>query len=936
MVRGGKVSCKRNFKKRVRSKVRDSDDSDEDYVISDEVKDVSEDGSEDYCSSLDDYASDESFDSFVVEEIEGARKFNGSKSKDGVCGQRKTASKTSRKRGRITFVEEIEEKEENKDGEGYDAENGDGDCDFSDDEDEEFTPAKDDCSEGAEIEGMRKFNASKSKNGVCGQRKTASKTSQKRGRITCVEEIEEKEENKDDYGYDVENADGDCDYDDDEDEEFTPDKDDCSDEEEIEGMRKFNGSKSKNGVCGQREIGCKTSRKRGRVTCVEQTEGKEETKDDDYDVENGNGNEDCDYDDDKDEEFTPDEDDCSDEDEEPRVKRKKNSMKTGKQMLIGRRKSKAPKKPLGKKRRKDDGLTRKVICDDEGDFRGNAPDVRVRSKKKSGRGRRRLVVSSDSDFVSSGSPDYDYTISEEEREQVREAKELFGSLRTSLRSSSVPKKTEEGWNLCQQRKPPGRKSKEEPLGRKGKEKIEDVKTEVGKQWAKVESRCPVCKQRFTTISKPTSKPARSTAGMDLREVVIQVPERDQVYQPSEEELRSYIDPYEYVICSECHEGGDDSLMLLCDLCDSPAHTFCVGLGRQVPEGNWYCDGCRPVALGSSSSQAQECVPRQRMTNQNLPSRPSPLVHAREGIDLNLMSSPHTSFNQGFGNLSSPRFMVRSVQVASPVSGRGAPTLSGRRWIHRHIQQRLSADRMSSMAGRSNGIPTTISGGNNLFNSQIDQPRETTPQQTWTPAVGTSYHTFLEERLCDNTSPLLQSRNFFPMRITNSRQLFQDSAASSNNRPVNGMSWPGLGGTSTVSDVEQLHQCSNRSNIGTDGILLPFSVREESDNCLARVQLQSMIESHLRSLSRNVDLDHNTFKDIAQSSTQAILAACGLEHKSEICTVHPPPACPHIELTAGGPISLIKGCCSSCFDFFVGDVVKRIVDTKISNWLSLAL
>lgn len=70
----------------------------------------------------------------------------------------------------------------------------------------------------------------------------------------------------------------------------------------------------------------------------------------------------------------------------------------------------------------------------------------------------------------------------------------------------------------------------------------------------------------------------------------------------------------------------------------------------------------------------------------------------------------------------------------------------------------------------------------------------------------------------------------------------------------------------------------------------------------------------------------------------ILAACDLEHmKSEVCTVPPPSACSHMELMAGGQTSLIKGCCSSCFDSFVGDVVKRVLDTRVSSqWLRLGL
>jgi len=84
--------------------------------------------------------------------------------------------------------------------------------------------------------------------------------------------------------------------------------------------------------------------------------------------------------------------------------------------------------------------------------------------------------------------------------------------------------------------------------------------------------------------------------------------------------------------------------------------------------------------------------------------------------------------------------------------------------------------------------------------------------------------------------------------------------------------------------------------------------------------------------------HNTIKDIARSSMHTILAACDLEHlKSEVCTVPPPSACPHMELIASGQTSLIKGCCSSCFDSFVGDVVKRVLDTRVSSqWLRLGL
>ena len=86
-----------------------------------------------------------------------------------------------------------------------------------------------------------------------------------------------------------------------------------------------------------------------------------------------------------------------------------------------------------------------------------------------------------------------------------------------------------------------------------------------------------------------------------------------MYQPTEEEMSRWVDPYENGVCRECNRGGDDNLMRLCDICDSSAHTYCVGLGRQVPEGNWYCGGCRSGGEGPS---AQETVVHCRESNTN--------------------------------------------------------------------------------------------------------------------------------------------------------------------------------------------------------------------------------------------------------------------------------------------------------------------------------
>lgn len=81
--------------------------------------------------------------------------------------------------------------------------------------------------------------------------------------------------------------------------------------------------------------------------------------------------------------------------------------------------------------------------------------------------------------------------------------------------------------------------------------------------------------------------------------------------------------------------------------------------------------------------------------------------------------------------------------------------------------------------------------------------------------------------------------------------------------------------------------------------------------------------------------HSTFKDVARSSTHTILAAYGLEHRrSEVRSVPTPPICTHIERIADGQMSLMKSSCSCCFDSYARDVVRRILNTKLPNWLGI--
>ncbi|KAJ7956522.1 PHD and RING finger domain-containing protein [Quillaja saponaria] len=105
------------------------------------------------------------------------------------------------------------------------------------------------------------------------------------------------------------------------------------------------------------------------------------------------------------------------------------------------------------------------------------------------------------------------------------------------------------------------------------------------EWAKHESRCPICRQRFSTICRPPKDGVFHCAR------VVKIPVRDQVYHPNGNMTSTSVDPYAQVQCSVCHGMEDESFLLLCDLCDAAAHTYCVGLGHNVPEGDWFCNDC---------------------------------------------------------------------------------------------------------------------------------------------------------------------------------------------------------------------------------------------------------------------------------------------------------------------------------------------------------
>ncbi|KAL9273998.1 PHD and RING finger domain-containing protein [Drosera capensis] len=706
-------------------------------------------------------------------------------------------------------------------------------------------------------------------------------------------------------------------------------------DEEEKSEEKDTKSEARKTDPGTRKIGREGTRKRRR--------GKYDVEEDDEDYE---GSEDYNEDD---EEFTPDEiDSLGEEEETPRIKeiKKRRKLQEKNKVSVKRQRQrgsmKVVKKSSRKKSKKRSTLSRKRNSGNDEDFIERDPAPRHKTKRKRpAQSNKNMNAGSDSDFLSYGPSDYEFTISEEEREQVKEANRICESLGSNLRT---PKKIQDDLPICRRRSP----------CRKGKEKAEDMKiatkqvcgiclTEEGKstvrgtldccshffcfacivEWSKVETRCPLCKQRFMTISKP----ARCVTGIDLRDTVLHVPERNQVYLPSEDELRDYLDPYENVLCTECHQGGDDALMLLCDICDSPAHTYCVGLSREVPAGNWYCDGCRPAAaLASANAQAQELTPDRRTTT-DIACEQSMFENLAD-IDLNVSipETPLSQENPGVSGFSpSPRYPGGS-QMSSPVSGVGVSTLFGRRRIHRQIHNMLSTNRMGQLASRYSEVSTSDSSFPSW--SHINRGVESTAPLNRSPEVGTSLPASCMGMRGYGPSYSGTGNDPFPGMINGNRERVVLAPNSTLDSVPNGLCWSRFRGTNPVLSrpvgYEPLRPCSSsRSSLAAS---------TSSSSHDKEGELALMIRSHLRSVSGDMALSYNTFEEIAETSKNTILAVCGLENRGGTILGVEPPCCSHGEGLAGRQASMLRGCCSSCFDLFVGNVVRTVIDRKVSNWV----
>lgn len=121
-------------------------------------------------------------------------------------------------------------------------------------------------------------------------------------------------------------------------------------------------------------------------------------------------------------------------------------------------------------------------------------------------------------------------------------------------------------------------------------------------WVERANSCPICRQNFNRVKLSITLTGKcivlSQHVMDITVNIIVGPQtgeyevEDRIQRVDHEQNFLEMDLFEepQSPCLLCSESDNEEVMLLCDGCDGPFHTYCCEL-NEVPQGTWYCPFC---------------------------------------------------------------------------------------------------------------------------------------------------------------------------------------------------------------------------------------------------------------------------------------------------------------------------------------------------------
>lgn len=138
-------------------------------------------------------------------------------------------------------------------------------------------------------------------------------------------------------------------------------------------------------------------------------------------------------------------------------------------------------------------------------------------------------------------------------------------------------------------------------------------------WTQKANSCPICRQTFNLVEvydKVGGKSSRqqnflvypsfggflltNLIGNLLSEYVVEDKKQVAEFDPSAW-IDDSVEEEETTPCPICGSSDQEEVLLLCDACDAPYHTHCVGLDG-VPHTNWYCMECENDGAGANARE----------------------------------------------------------------------------------------------------------------------------------------------------------------------------------------------------------------------------------------------------------------------------------------------------------------------------------------------
>ncbi|KUJ19563.1 uncharacterized protein LY89DRAFT_494158 [Mollisia scopiformis] len=123
-------------------------------------------------------------------------------------------------------------------------------------------------------------------------------------------------------------------------------------------------------------------------------------------------------------------------------------------------------------------------------------------------------------------------------------------------------------------------------------------------WSQKANSCPICRQTFNLVEV-----LDKVGGTVLSEYAVEDKKQVAEFDPNAWVEDQFEEEEESRPCPVCGEADQEEVLLLCDSCDAPYHTHCIGLGDRVPHGHWFCmecadEGAYARAAGATQDQTR--------------------------------------------------------------------------------------------------------------------------------------------------------------------------------------------------------------------------------------------------------------------------------------------------------------------------------------------